>query len=34
VLTDHSAYASVESIRELRSRCAENALEVLLARKK
>ncbi len=34
VLTDHSAYASVESIRELRSRCAENALEVLQARKK
>jgi len=31
VLTDHSAYASVESIRELRARCAENALEVLLA---
>jgi D-3-phosphoglycerate dehydrogenase len=29
VLTDHSAYASVESISELRTRCAENALEVI-----
>ena len=31
VLTDHSAYASVESIEELRTRCTQNALEVLLA---
>lgn len=30
VLTDHSAYASRESIRELRSRCARNALDALL----
>jgi len=29
VLTDHAAYASVESLRDLRIRCARNALEVL-----
>jgi D-3-phosphoglycerate dehydrogenase / 2-oxoglutarate reductase len=29
VLTDHSAYASRESIAELRRRTAENALKVL-----
>jgi D-3-phosphoglycerate dehydrogenase len=29
VLTDHSAYASRESIADLRRRTAENALEVL-----
>ena len=31
VLTDHSAYASRESIVELRRRTAENALSVLVA---
>jgi D-3-phosphoglycerate dehydrogenase len=31
VFSDHSAYASVESIAELRRRTAENALEVLLS---
>lgn len=30
VLTDHAAYASVESIFELRRRCAQNALDSLL----
>lgn len=33
ILTDHAAYASVESIVELRRRCAENALEVLGGRR-
>ena len=32
VITDHAAYASVESIRELRRRCAENVLEILAPR--